>query len=235
MFAIWKKEIKSYFYSPIAYILTGFFVVATAVLFAFNNLYALSSNINTTLGAATNILVFIVPILTMRLWSEDMKNKSDILLITSPAKIGEIVVGKFLAASTVFMIMVAFTLPFTVIAYIVGEPATPEIIGGYVGFILLGLSFIAIGVFSSSLTESQIIAAVIAFGISIAMMFMQIVSSIFGGFIGTAMNWLSILERYSGFGSGYLELSAVVYYISFIAIFLFFTVMVIEKRRWSKS
>jgi len=235
MFAIWKKELKSYFYSPIAYILTGFFVVATAVLFAFNNLFSLSSNINSTLGAATNILVFIIPILTMRLLSEDMKIKSDILLITSPAKISEIVIGKFLAASTVYLIMVAFTLPLTFIAYIVGEPATPEIIGGYIGFILLGLSFIAVGVFSSALTESQIVSAIISFGISIAMMFMQIVSSIFGGIVGTVMNWLSILERYSGFASGYLELSAVIYYISFIALFLFFTVMVIEKRRWSKS
>ena len=171
----------------------------------------------------------------MRLLSEDMKSKSDILLITSPAKISEIVLGKFFAAVCVFLVMVLLTIPFTIICYAFGEPNSAEIFSGYIGFILLGLCFVSIGLFASSITENQIISAVIGFAISIAMMFMDALATSFPAFVGNIMSWLSILSRYSGFTSGYIELSAFIYYISFTAVFLFLTTMVIEKRRWSKS
>lgn len=232
--AIFWKEVKSYFYSPMAYILIGLFVLLTSIFFYPNLLYAQGA-FTDTLSTMGFILLFIVPVLTMRILAEDRKNGTEVLLITSPASITSIVVGKYLAALFVFLIMTVLTFVFPIVQLAFGATFTVQLIGGYIGFILLGATFIAIGVFASSLTENQVVAVVISFVSLLIMWLSGSLSSVFGGIIAKILNWFSLSTRYEDFSNGILSLSPVVYYLSFITVFLFLTTRVIEKRRWSQG
>lgn len=234
MSAIFWKEVKSYFYSPIAYILIGLFILLTSIFFWPLLIYQ-SADFNGVLGTMGFILLFIVPVLTMRILAEDRKNGTDVLLITSPVSLTGIVVGKYLASLFVFLVMTCITFIYPIILIAFKGPFTVQLIGGYVGFILLGASFISVGVFASSLTENQIIAVVISFVSLLIMWFMDYISQFAGGFLSKVLNWFSLLSRYEDFNKGILGLSPIVYYISFIAVFLFLTIRVIEKRRWSQG
>ena len=234
MAAIFWKEVKSYFYSPMAYILIGLFILLTSIFF-YPNLMYLSGSFNGVLSTMGFILLFIIPILTMRILAEDRKNGTEVLLITSPASITSIVLGKYLATCFVFLVMTVLTFIYPVILLAFGATFTSQLIGGYIGFILLGATFISIGIFASSLTENQIIAVIISFVSLLVMWLADSLGSMIGGVASKILNWFSLMSRYEDFNNGILGLSPVVYYLSFIAVFLFLTVRVIEKRRWSQG
>ncbi len=234
MFAVLKREVKSYFYSPIAYVLIGFYILLCSIFFL-PNLYGGYADFNSNLSSMGFILLFFVPILTMRSYAEDRKNGTEVLLLTSPVKIMDIVLGKFLALIFVFLVMTAITLVYPLILSIFGNPPVAQTIGGFIGFILLGTTFISIGIFASSLTENQIIAAIITFVILLVIWLMDAISSMLGGFLSQVLNWFSLMSRYGDFNLGILNLNAIVYYLSFTTVFLFLTVRVIEKRRWSQG
>jgi ABC-2 type transport system permease protein len=235
MFAIFKREIKSYFYSPIAYILIGLFTILSSLFFILTNISYGSAQLSGLLSNMGFILLFITPILTMRTLAEDRKNGTEVLLVTSPASIGKIVLGKYFAALSVFLIMTCITLIYPLILSIFGNPSAAPIIGGYVGFILLGAAFISIGVFASSLTENQIIAAVVSFAILLVIWLVEYIGNYFGGTISKVLNYFALLARYEEFNNGILSLSPVVFFISFIGVFLFLTTRVIERRRWGQE
>jgi len=234
MSAIFWKEVKSYFYSPMAYILIGLFILLSSLFFLPRLLYQ-NADFNAVLETMGFILLFIVPVLTMRILAEDRKNGTEVLLVTSPVSLTGIVVGKYLAALFVFLIMTVITFIYPIILFAFGAPFTTGLVGGYIGFILLGASFISVGVFASSLTENQVIAVVISFVSLLIMWIIDFVSSTVGGFLSKILNWFSLLSRYEDFNKGILGLSPIIYYLSFIAVFLFLTVRVIEKRRWSQG
>jgi ABC-2 type transport system permease protein len=234
MSAIFWKEVKSYFYSPIAYILIGLFTLLTSLFFWPLLIYQ-SADFNQVIDTMGFILLFITPILTMRILAEDRKNGTEVLLITSPASLTNIVVGKYLASLSVFLIMTVITFIYPIVLFAFGGPFTAQLVGGYAGFILLGASFISVGVFASSLTENQIVAVVISFVSLLIMWLADYISSFAGGIASKILSWLSLLSRYEGFNRGVLELGPIVYYLSFITVFLFLTIRVIEKRRWSQG
>lgn len=235
MAAVFWKEVKSYFYSPIAYVLIGLFIVLTSIFFTFGNLLSGSGNFNGVLGNAIIFLVFIIPILTMKIMAEDRKNGTEVLLITSPASLTSIVVGKFLASYFVYVVLTGITFIYPIVLLAFGGQITPSMVGGYIGFLLLGAAFISVGIFASTLTESQVIAAIIGI---VSLFIMYISGSIgpsIGGVVGKILSWFSLLTRYEDFSVGILSLSPVIYYLSFVAVFLFLTVRIIEKRRWSQG
>jgi ABC-2 type transport system permease protein len=234
MNAIYKKELRTYFNSPVAYVVIGLFLLLTSIFFIPNLSYQYGI-FNDNLSTMGYLLVFLVPILTMRLISEDRKSGTDVLLITSPVKLIDIVFGKYLAALSVFLIMTALTLIYPMVLAIFGAPFTAELIGGYIGFVLLGASFIAVGIFTSSITENQIIAAVVGIVSLLIMWLADSIAELVSGFGATVLNWFSLLSRYESFSKGILALGPIVYYLTFIAVFLFATIMVIEKRRWSRG
>ena len=234
MLAVFKKEVKSYFYSPIAYVLIGFFILISSV-FYIPNLFQQYGEFNGNLYTMALVLVFIVPILTMRIIAEDRKNGTEVLLLTSPVSLTNIVLGKYLAALLVFTVMTFLTLVYPIILFIFGKPALAMLIGGYIGFYLMGASFIAVGLFASSLTENQIIAAVVGIVSLLIMWVIQGVAGLVGGVFGKVLNWFSLLSRYDDFNKGILNLSPIIYYLSFIAVFIFITIRVIERRRWSQG
>src|SRR5690606_29640006 len=160
MKAIFWKEVKSYFYSPMAYILIGLFILLTSIIFMpyLRYGYGLFNNVLETMGF---ILIVAIPILTMRILAEDRKHGTEVLLITSPVNITSIVVGKFLAVYFVFFVMTALTFVYPIVMVAFGAKFTAQLVGGYIGFLLLGATYIAVGVFASSLTENQVIAVII--------------------------------------------------------------------------
>jgi ABC-2 type transport system permease protein len=235
MLAIFKKEVRSYFYSPIAYVLIGLFVLLVSVFFYLSNIQSQSADFASSLPTVGFILVFIIPILTMRVLTEDRKNGTEVLLITSPVSLTSIVVGKFLATLFVFLVMICITFIYPIIIFSFGKPPVAPLISSYIGLILLGAAFIALGVFASSLTENQIISVVISF---VCLLFIQLIDGLgnaVGGTVASILHWFSLQSRYSDFTAGQLSLASIVYFLSFIAVFLFLTIRVIEKRRWSQG
>ncbi len=247
MLAIYKRELQGYFYSPIAYIFIGIFALLAGIVFTMNNTWAGSANFNGMLGNMTFLFMIVVPILTMRLLSEERKNKTDQLLLTSPASISSIVMGKYFAALTVFVITLVITFMYPVILFIYGNPSISEIFSGYLGYLFLGAALIAVGVFISALGENQIVSAFVTLGVLFAIwlgsnlldLLTSLVGSIQIGFLQwiadrliDVLEWLSVYNRFTPFSKGLFSVTDVFYYLSFAAVFVFLTIRTIESRRW---
>ena len=163
MFAIFKRELKAYFLTPIGYIYMGLFLLLSGVFYFFDNLLTGSSQFSGFLGSILMIYLFAIPLLTMRLFSEEKRQKTDQLLLTSPVSISGIVCGKFLAALAVFCGTLIFTVAYAVVIAVYGDLEVWETFGSYIGFIFLGASYIAVGLFLSAVTENQLTAALVSF------------------------------------------------------------------------
>ncbi len=233
--AIYERELKAYFKSPVAYIVIGFFILLTSVFYYLGNIYTRSADLSSLFGNMGIFLLFITPLLTMKSLSEDRKIGTEVLLTTSPTKLYSIVLGKYLASLSVFLVITLITLIYPVILSFYSRPSVFHILGGYLGFIFLGASMLSVGVFASSLTENQIIAAVISFVSLLIIMVLQPFGFMAGGIISKIMNWFSLFSRFDDFGRGILDLRPIIYYLSFVFVFLFLTVRVLEKRSWSRG
>ncbi len=234
MKAIFKKEFKSYFLSPIGYIFVGIFIILCAMFFLGGSIAYQVADISALFSNINVVYLFLVSILTMRLLSEEKNKKTDQLLLTAPVSVTEIVLGKYLAAMAVFGVTVLISFVFPITLFIFGQPPLGEVIGSYIGFILLWGAFIAIGVLISALTESQMIAAVFTFGVLLIIYFMDwIAGNVSNKILLSVIQWFSLLKRYNEFQNGILNVTNIVYYLSFIFVMLFLTVRTIEKRRYS--
>ena len=163
MFAIFKRELKAYFLTPIGYLYMGLFLLLAGVFYFFDNLLSGRSQFSGFLGSILIIYIFSIPLLTMRLFAEERRQKTDQLLLTSPVSISAIVCGKYLAAVAVFCGTLLFTVAYAVVISIYGDLEALETFGSYIGFIFLGASYIAVGLFLSAVTENQLTAALVSF------------------------------------------------------------------------
>ncbi len=234
MSAIFKRELKSYFSSPIGY------VCVAAILFLYGLFYYLVMMYRTSDYIGSNVFgsmftwgMMIIPIITMRSLSEDRKNKTDQALLTAPVSVTGIVWGKFLAAFGVYFIATTLALLPAVVIGFYASPSWGLIFGNYLGSLLYGAAMISIGVFLSSLTESQIIAAITTFGVSIILLMIDSLASSVGDFIAQLVSWISFQSRYAPFTSGTFDVSSIVFFLSVVAIFNFVTARRLESRRWS--
>ena len=233
MRAVLKREIRSYFTSPIGYVCIAVLLALFGYWYYIVMLSGSSANITYVYSYMFSYCMMVIPILTMRTISDDQKNKTDQALLTAPVSVMCIVIGKFLAAFFVYFIALTGTLIPCVVISFFGAPNWSEILGNYVGSLLYGGAMISIGVFISSLTVSQIIAAIGTFAVSILLVIIgQISSSFSGTWIADVVKWISCESRYSPFTQGQFNLSSVVYFISVMAIFVFFTTRKIESRRY---
>lgn len=234
MGAIFRREVLSYFTSPIGYIFLAAFYACSAVSFSNNALNYGTTQLDAVFGELMIILIVLIPILTMRTLSEEKKNKTDQCLLTAPVSLGGIVAGKFLAAFLIYVMGVAITLVYAVVVSAYAEPDWAVILGNITGLVLLGAAFIAVGIFCSSFTENQVVSAVVSFITMIALyLFTTIGNLIPVDFIADIFSKLSFWERYYGFTYGLFDLSNVLFFISAAVVFLFLSVRVLEKRRWS--
>lgn len=235
MFAIYMRELKSYFLTPIGYIFCGMFLVVSGMIFAECTLLAQSTN---SLGQYFTYMMMmfaiLIPLLTMKLFADDKRNRTDQILLTSPVSILGIVMGKYFAAMTVFGVTFVVNSFNFVLLFNYGTPNAVSILMNIFGIFLLGAAFIAIGIFLSSLTENQLIAAVSAMGVNVAMLLIStIAGKVESSFWRTVIKWFSVIDRFTPFTNQMLDISAIIYYISLAAIALFLTTRVIEKRRWA--
>ena len=236
MLAIYRRELQGYFYSPIAYVFMGIFMLVSGIFFSLTNIMSGQAAFNGMLSSLTFLFMLIVPVLTMRLLSEERKNKTDQLLLTSPLSITSMILGKYFAALTVFLLtlVVSFIFPITLFMY--GHPSIAEIVTGYIGFFLMGSALIAVGVFMSSLSENQVTSAVSTFGVLLLLWIggQAIIPLVSVGWIVSILQWFSVYDRFAPFAQGLLSITQIFYYISFAAVFVFLTIRTVERRRWSE-
>ncbi len=234
MKAIFKREVDSYFHSMLGYVFLTLFVLLGGVMFFMNNLMMMSTSMTSFFSSMVSWAIFILPILTMRLFAEDRKTRTEQLLLTAPVSLPEIVLGKFFGAFWVFFCAIIVFIFYPIVMNFYGSLPVAETVSCFIGFMLFCAAIISIGAFMSSLTESQIIAAVSTYAIMLIVMFMSSISNSIGNeALASAINWLSPIDRFYDFTMGILNLESVVYYLSLIGLMLFLTVRVFEKRRFS--
>lgn len=235
MAAIFKREFSSYFNSAIAYI-----VLAVYTLFsgAFMFWYCLAYNSASLTPVFTNMLVviaLIIPVLTMKLFSEEKRQKTDQALLTSPVSVFQIVMGKFFAALLLYVCCLAIYFVYAIILACFVTPAWTLILCNFIALLLLGAALIAIGIFISSLTESQVVAAVVsmAVGLVLVMMIDLLASIIPVQAISGVISSLSFTTHYQPFTTGTFNVPDAVFFLSITAVFLFLTDRSLERKRWS--
>jgi len=237
MYAIFKRDFAAYFTSAIGYIYIGAYIFVLNLVFYLNNALGSTSSVSGVFSFMLMVMMFITPILTMRVFSEDFKQKTDQLLLTTPVTPSEIVIGKFLSSMAVFGCLLCLTLVWPIVISIFGENNTDEVLGNYIGIICIGAAYIAMGVFISALTENQVIAAVGSLCLFIALYILEIVAMMFYNsgalpvFVMRILLFISIYGRYTDITRGLLSLDSLVFFLSVCAVFLFLTVRAIEKRR----
>lgn len=251
IWAICKKEINTYFTSPIAYVVSTVFLVLVGFFFyslvwwfnsqamqmAQNPGYAQQMNINQMVYAPlfhnmSIILLLMLPLLTMRLFSEEQKIKTDELLYTSPVSVSQIILGKYMAALSVLLGILLLTGIYSIFTFAYGNPEPAPILNGYLGLFLMGAAFIAAGLFFSSLTENQIVSAMLTFGALLLFWILNWASYSAGGLWREVLNYLSFFQHFDDMTKGILDTTDIVYYMSFSFFGLFLTHSVIQSRRW---
>lgn len=239
MLAIFKREFRAYMQSAIGYVFMGIFLLISGIFFSIYNILSISADIGAMLANLQFVFMLLVPILTMKLISDERRLKTDQLLLTSPVSLWSIVLGKFFAACAVFLLTLVITFSYVIILDIFGTPAYNEVVAGYFGFLLLGCALISVGVFTSAVTENQVTSAVLSFGILLFLNFAGSIASMFSNgvfsFLSYIISALDPFSRYTNFSNGIISVSDVVYLLSFAGVFLFLAQRAIEKRRWSEG
>ena len=256
MFAIYRKEMRSYFINPIGYVYLGIFLVFSALLCCYTTVVAGSYDTSSYFLYLIVTFIILIPLLTMRLFAEERKLRTEQLLLTAPVTITGMVLGKYFAALTMFVSGVLLScvnfLPLYIISAreLAGDanstvmhigPVTSQIVGSVIALILLGAALIAVGTLVSALTENQLSAAVVTIGVIAAMILLSYVNVlkdsdgqpiISNYVVRYVIDWVSVMSRFAAFSNGIFDYAALLYYVSLAFIFLFLTVRVYEKRRW---
>lgn len=287
MGAIYKKELKTYFTSMIGCVFLAILLIIISLYFFVVNMLNMVADFSVALNAITFVVVLLIPIITMRIIAEENRQKTDQLLLTAPVSVTKIVIAKYMALISLYGIAMLILCAYPLIMKMYGDAQIAQSYSSIFGFFLMGGAYIAVGMFISSLTESQVIAAVVSFvvmiftylmsslaqllpsdnlsvcvivgmivlivaaivhfmlrnvfftaGIAIAgeaaaVIIYFVKPSLYDGLIVNIMSWFSVVARFSSFSLGIVDVSALVYYLSVIFVFIYFTIVKIKKKRWS--
>src|SRR5271154_6425332 len=257
-YAIYRKEMGHYFVSPIAYIVIGVFLFLSAWFFNYFLTVIIRQSFNMEMqsmrfgmppeidvpgqvmrgffGLLSTLILFFTPILTMGVFAEERKRGTMELLMTSPVTETQIVLGKFLASLSLYAIMMVPTMSYMIFMYLHSDPVPPlkMLFAGYLGVILLGGSLLSLGSFISSLTENQLIAAVLTFA-AFLMLWVIDLGRNADGALGTVLQYLSVIRHYEDFSRGIIDTSSLIYYFSFGFLFTFLTVRSVDSMRWRRA
>jgi ABC-2 type transport system permease protein len=233
IFAVMKKELQSFFFSPIAYIVFASFLLIVGYLFWVVLVTSKMASLEPLLYNASFVLLLASPVMTMRLISEERKSRTMELLLTSPISPVEIVTGKFLACLVLYVVLIILTFQYPLIlAQYSNEFDMGPVYSGYIGLILLSAAFISIGLFASSLSENQVISAMLSFGGMLLFWIFGWAEKAFENSFGEILGSLSIFDRYADFLRGIIDSGNVVFFIIFTFIWLFLATRVLESERW---
>ena len=223
MWAIVKKEFKSYFLSPVGYVFIGLFLIMFSIFFYTDVFYYQSTNFEYIFYSGATILTFITPILTMRTLAEERKSGTEQLLLTSPISITKIVLGKFISATLIVVITELCTFMYFGILTFFGAPHLTTALVTLLGFLLLAMSYISFGILASSITENQIVAGVITIGFFILTWFLPNFSSIFTNF--------SLINIFTVFPTGQIDIADTITFITFTIMCILLTIIVMQRRK----
>jgi len=246
--AIADKELRSYFASPIAYIIIGFFALPFGVFFylyleAFlrqsmqmaqfgGNLNVNQQVIRLVLQNASVIILFVMPMITMRTYAEEKRSGTIELLLTSPVTDFQIIVGKFLGALGLYIAMLLVTLLYVAILFVYGHPEWRPLVAAYLGLLLMGGAFLSVGLFISSTTNNQIVAGMVSFVVFLLLWIVGWFADSAGATVGPITSYLSITEHFEDFSKGVIDTKHVLYYVSLITFGLFLTAKSVDSERW---
>ena len=233
MSAIFKREFKSYFISPLGYVFLAIFLFFEGTFFA--NLYAYGSPNNEIIFPSLSMVVVLVtPVITMRLLSEERRQKIDQALLTAPVSVAGIVMGKFLAATAVYALALAPVVVFEAAVTLISTPNGLIFLNALLGALLIGAALIAIGMFISSLTESPIISCILTLITFLVLMVLPSLASLIGiDWVTNAANKIAFVNLFNAFTSSIFSIIDVVYLLSIIAVFVFLSTRIVERRRWA--
>ncbi|OLC17106.1 MAG: ABC transporter permease [Candidatus Rokubacteria bacterium 13_1_40CM_69_27] len=242
---------RLYFTSPIAWVILTIFTLITGYffysIFAFFTLASMQSMMNPAMARELNvtdsvlrplfsnisvILLLLMPLVTMRLFAEERRSGTIELLLTYPVRDGAVLIGKYLAALAVYGVMLAATLVYPALVLYFARVEWGVLLTGYLGLLLMGATFLAVGVFASSLTENQIVASITTFGVLLIFWVIGWSADYVGGVVGRVLTHVSLLEHFDSFAKGVLDTKDVVYYLDFTIVALFLTLRSLEARRW---
>ncbi|HET9489503.1 MAG TPA: ABC transporter permease subunit [Methylomirabilota bacterium] len=248
---IFKKEMRLYFTSPIAWVILTIFTLITGYffysIFAYYTLASMQSMMNPMMAREMNvsdsvlrplfsnisvILLLLMPLVTMRLFAEERRSGTIELLLTYPVRDGAVLVGKYLAAVAMYGVMLALTLVYPAMVLYFTPVEWGVLATGYLGLLLMGATFLAVGVFASSLTENQIVASIITFGVLLIFWVIGWSADYAGGMWGRVLSHISLLEHFDSFAKGVLDTKDILYYVNFTIVALFLTLRSLEARRW---
>lgn len=248
---IFKKELRLYFTQPVAWVVMTMFLLIAGYffynIFAFYTLASMQSAMNPQMARDLNvtdsvmrplfsnvsvILLLLLPLITMRLFAEERRSGTIELMLTYPVRDGAVLLGKYLAALALYALMIALTLLYpAIVAYFTRVEWGP-LLTGYLGLLLMGATFLAVGIFASSVTENQIVAAITTFGTLLLLWVIGWSAEYVGGAWGRVLTHLSILDHFDAFARGVLDTKDVIYYLDVIILALFLTLRSLETRRW---
>ncbi|WP_303821458.1 ABC transporter permease subunit [Ruminococcus flavefaciens] len=239
MLAIYRREMGAFFTSGVAYVFLAVFWLVSGIFFYNGVVASGTTDTSSMFSSMFYIVLFLIPVLTMKLLSEEKKNRTDQGLLTAPVGLWEIVLGKYFAALTLYIIAESVVFIYAFILNYLGDVVWTPLLGNYVAMIFLGAAFIAVGLFVSSLTENQMASAVVSLVVLFVIYLSEMLVSSFenGGKLKKAIHFvvskLAFYSRYVEFTRGVFSLPSIVFFISAAFLFNFFTVKVLEKRRWS--
>ena len=235
MFAIYKREMRSYFTGVIGYVFLVLFLAIGGAAFSLTTLFAMSADVSTFFTYMLIFSAIMLPLLTMKSFSDERKTKTEQLLLTAPVSLTSMVLAKFLAALTMFGGALFINSLYFIILYPYANVKTANLLGNFIALLLVGMTFIAIGVFVSSLTENQLSAAVGTIAIIFVFLLIGIINSLLPSsfFLRYVLDCFSIFTRFQTFTNGYFDLSSLIYYLSVTAVFVYLTIRVYDRRRYN--
>ena len=234
MRAVFRREFKSFFLNPIGYVVLAVMFCASGLFFFTYNMAGGLSGLSYLYSSLFTIVLLIVPFLTMRLFSEEKRQKTDQALLTAPTGLTGIVLGKFFAALALFTLALCITLVYALVIALKVTPDWMVIFGNFVGLLLVGGMMIAIGLMISALTESQVIAALGTLAVSVILLSIDMLGNVFASisWLADAIGFLSVNARYINFTVGLIEYDNIVFFLSLQVLFIFITVRVLDSKRW---
>ena len=232
VWAVAQRELRSYFLSPLAYVVIALFLALSGYLFALILANGRQASLQGLVQNVSVLYLFIVPAISMRLLAEEQRSGTIELLLTNPVQEWEIVTGKFLASVLLVVVMLALTLLYPLFLYIFGSPDTGPIITGYLGILLQAAAFLSVGLWASSLTSNQIVAAIIAFALLLVLWLSDNLGQFLGGTVGSIVSYTSVINHFQSFPQGVIQSNDVIYYVTLILGGIVLSTLSLQSRRY---
>ncbi len=226
-----RRELRSYFVSPIAYVVVALFLALHSYMFSIILLLSQEATLRYLFGTMTTVLLFVAPVLAMRLLAEEYRSGTIEVLLTAPVRDWELVVGKWLAAVTLWGVMLVLTLIYPYVLSVFGDPDWGPIISGYMGIFLFGAALLALGTLASATTENQIVAAIVGVVLTVGLWVLRGAGDLMKGSVSKIVNYVALADHTVDFSRGVVDTRDVLYFISLIVVALFLATRAVEMRR----